>query len=84
MMVNLPIGDPYEVYRMNRLLKLGSRGAYAVRLDNAAAEVQGDLSPEQVAKAQAWAQHEFDSYFANSPQLDAMPSVCEDPLLSDK
>ncbi len=83
MMVNLPIGNPFEVFRFNRLLRLGATGRYATLLDDLAGNVQGELSKEEAAQAQAWAQHEFETYFSNSPQLERRPVACENPFLVD-
>jgi hypothetical protein len=75
---SLPIGNPIEVYRMNRLLHLGATGEYASLLDTYAKDSSVKLSPEQIAKAENWAQQEYNNYFKNSANLSSAPEVCSD------
>lgn len=79
-MVNLPIGNPFEAYRFNRLLRLGAKGEYVAFVDIRAGHVEGQLSKEEVAEAQTWAQREFEKYFSNSPQVEATPYSCVNPF----
>lgn len=77
-MASLAVGDPVTVYKMNRLLRLGATGDYAQMLDSYQSEYAAKLTPDQVSKADAWAQAFYDLHFKNSPMLTAEPKTCED------
>lgn len=73
LMTRLPIGTPQETYRMNRLLRLGAVGNYAMALDLSATEAASQLTTRQVARADSWALEEFNKFFLNSPHLENYP-----------
>lgn len=70
-------GDPVEVYRMNRLARLGATGAYAQQLDATAMDPQQPIPLKEAADANAWAQQTFNAYFASSPLLSERPVACQ-------
>jgi len=78
LMTHLAIGDAETVYKMNRLLRLGAIGDYANLLDTRINGFIVQLSPQQVALADEWAQDFFELHFANSEKLVAAPKTCTD------
>jgi hypothetical protein len=71
-------GQPYIVYQMNRLLRLGAEGEFAASLDWRGVSLREQLSAGQVAEAEDWAKVVYEQSFANAPRLTEMPTVCED------
>jgi hypothetical protein len=70
---------PFDILRMNRLLRHGATGDYAQFLDSnaeVAAIRLGDKA--KINAALTWAQHEYDRYFRNSPALRSEPERCKE------
>ena len=70
-------GQPFTVYKMNRLLRLGADDTYGDALDLLANIPRQDLSPQEISDADAWANAEFSKYFSSSPKLSEPPTICE-------
>ncbi len=70
-------GEPYTMYKMNRLLRLGADGAYADKLDRLLGISLDELSQRQVTEAEEWAADTFSKYFSDSPKLTEEPTFCE-------
>jgi hypothetical protein len=78
-------GDPYTVYQMNRLMRLGAEGRYANELDAEASYMEkatllGEpeknlLSPDQIVRANAEAKDIFNQYFSSSSKLSEAPNL---------
>ncbi|MDH5821776.1 hypothetical protein QFW77_02035 [Luteimonas sp. RD2P54] len=74
-------------YRMNRLLRKGAEGDFALALDRLAeAEIGGTswdgkpmLEPSSVIEAERWANEAYRKYYRNSPALSAPPVLCAHP-----
>lgn len=73
---------PFEILRMNRLLRHGATGQYAQFLDSNASDVAIHLGDKvQIDAAIAWAQQEYERYFRNSPTLHSEPEDCKEAEL---
>ncbi|MHB8446742.1 MAG: hypothetical protein ACYC7G_02075 [Rudaea sp.] len=74
--------SPYDILRMNRLLRLGATGEYAQFLDSNARDSAIRLGNKaQVDAAITWAQQEYERYFRNSPTLHSEPEDCKEAEL---
>lgn len=73
------LSDPYDIFRMNRLLRRGATGDYAQLLDSMGQDSAVSLSKAQLDAAFAWSRQEYEKYFINSPKLTARPAPCADP-----
>jgi hypothetical protein len=62
--------DPAMVYRYLRLQRLGASGDFATRLDKEIAEKTAELTPEQIADGDVWAQDTYGHYFNGSSSDD--------------
>lgn len=74
----LELDNPYDVLRMNRLLRDGATGEYAQQLDWNAQDSAVSLSKTQIDSAIAWARQEYEQYFRNSPILHSDPEDCQE------
>ncbi len=75
----LALDNPYDILRMNRLLRHGATGEYAQILDSNARDSTIRLDNKaQVDAAIAWAQQEYERYFRNSPKLHSEPGDCSE------
>jgi len=71
--------SPFDILRMNRLLRHGASGEYAQFLDSNAKDSAIRLGDKtQVDAAIAWAQQEYEQYFRNSPTLHSEPEDCKE------
>ena len=70
--------DPAAEYRYLKLMRLGSSGDFGASLDPMIAVSAQDLSPEQMANADAWSQQTYDNYFngSSSNVIDRAPAAC--------
>lgn len=77
--------SPFDILRMNRLLRHGATGEYARFLDSNAKDLAIRLGNKaQVDAADAWAQQEYERYFRNSPALHSEPEDCKEVELYEK
>ena len=75
----LAIDNPYDILRMNRLLRHGAAGEYGQFLDSNAKDSAIRLGDKaQIDAAIAWAQQEYERYFRNSPTLHSEPEDCKE------
>lgn len=74
---DLGLDNPYDVLRMNRLLRHGATGDYGRLLDSEAQDSAVRLSKAQLESAFAWARQEYAQYFRNSPSLTSEPVTCK-------
>lgn len=66
-LLNLLTGvDPAQQYRYLKLEQLGASGDTATNLGNKIGTVSQQLSPDQIAAGDAWAQDTYDNYFNGS------------------
>lgn len=80
MMAGLPMmGSQFTAYRASRLLQYGAKGDYAASVKQDASDAARDLTPAQVANANAWAAQEYQRYFSKAPALEAAPVPCPVP-----
>jgi hypothetical protein len=78
----LAIDNPYDILRMNRLLRHGATGEYGQFLDSNAKDSAIRLGDKaQIDAAIAWAQQEYERYFRNSPTLHSEPEDCKEAEL---
>jgi hypothetical protein len=70
-------GEPFIVYKMNRLLRLGAEDSYADELDLVAGISRDELSQQEILDADTWAAETFSRYFSTSPKLIEPPTICE-------
>jgi len=59
--------DPAQGYRYMKLLRLGAPERSAVRFDDELAATARELSVEQIAEGDAWAQDVYLRYFGGQP-----------------
>ncbi|QWT22124.1 hypothetical protein KPL74_08965 [Bacillus sp. NP157] len=76
LLATLTNADPVQIYRMNRLARLGATGDYAKVLDAVAVDPQRPLPLKVEADANAWAQSTFNAYFQDSPVMSERPQPC--------
>jgi hypothetical protein len=69
-------GDAVTTFEMNRLLRRAAHGSFAITLDSDGRDLLKNLSDAQATEADAWAKKQYETYFRNSGDLNAMPSVC--------
>jgi hypothetical protein len=69
-------GERTTQYRMNRLLRLGAVGQYAMLLDLDFASPDETLTRDERLAAEAWAKDMYARYFSISPKLDSPPVSC--------
>ena len=72
----LALENPYDLLRMNRLLRHGATGDYGHQLDLDAQELAAHLSKARLDSAIEWARQEYKQYFLDSPALSSAPPVC--------
>lgn len=72
----LALDNPYDIFRMNRLLRHGATGDYGHLLDLDAQDLAVRLSKAKLDSAIAWAEQEYKQYFLDSPALSLAPTVC--------
>lgn len=74
----LALNTPYDIFRMNRLLRHGATGGYAQFLDSNATTLALRVGNKvRIDAAIAWAQQEYEQYFRNSPTLHSEPEGCK-------
>ena len=71
--------DPLAVYQYLRLQRLGASGDFASQLDKQIAVSIQQLTPQQIADADAWAQGVYQNYFKgkSSNELSNGTNICQ-------
>lgn len=69
-------GDQLTIYKMNRLLRRGADGEYAVYLDTILEVPAFPYKEEDIAEADRWVASVFDKNFSSSPRLKSIPFAC--------
>lgn len=70
-------GERMTRYRMERLLRLGAVGQYAVLLNAAAIDPESPLPEADRIAAETWAKDMYTRYFSKSPRLESYPDRCK-------
>jgi hypothetical protein len=73
--------DPALDYRDLRLERLGATGDFAQKLDRLLADAMSDLTTQQVADGDTWANDTYARYFAgtSSNEVSAGANICANP-----
>ena len=58
--------DPAKAYQYLKLQRLGADGAFTDKLDSRLNTAAQELTPDQIAQADQWAQSTYDAHFAGS------------------
>jgi hypothetical protein len=58
--------DPVKAYQYLKLQRLGANGDFVSNLDSQLATASADLTPDQIAQGDAWAQQTYTQYYSGS------------------
>ena len=76
LLINDSVDGRIIQYRMNRLLRLGAVGNFAISLDIVSVDTNDPLPAADRLPAENWAKDMYARYFSHSPKMESPPIPC--------